>query len=240
MNEPDTKVAKKKPRVRPTISQQKELIAEARGACAWCKLQAPRMQFHHIDGDRNRTVLENLIALCGRCHDGAGLGNPSEADLGTRKRELAWSRQAEAFHSPTAGVTITVEENRGQVIGTINHVHLSEKPAGPIILPGSIGSDPERYGYIEYLVERLAKYRSAGASFGQKRTGKVHPGVIRNQIKLNRGNLPKDLPLDAFDSLIAELCAKIDNTALGRGQRKRGESRYHDFPTHLQRLRHGR
>jgi hypothetical protein len=241
MAEPNTTTSKKRPRVRPTVSQQKELIAESRGACAWCQQAAPRVQFHHIDGNRTRTVMDNLISLCGRCHDGAGLGNPSEADLGLRKRELAWSRRAAAYHTPaTQGVQISVEQNRGQVAGTINNIRLTAKPQGPIILPGSIGSDPQRYGYVEYLVERLAEFRGVGNSFGQKRTGTVHAGIIRKQIKQARGNLPKDLPIDAWESLVRDLCAKIDSTALGRLQRSRGKGRYHDFATHVQQMLNGR
>jgi hypothetical protein len=52
---------KKRPRVRPTVGQQKDLIAEARGGCGWCKQPAPKLQIHHIDGDRSNTVVTNLI-----------------------------------------------------------------------------------------------------------------------------------------------------------------------------------
>lgn len=236
---------KKKPRVRPTVAQQKALIVEARGNCGWCKVAAPKLEFHHIDGDRSNTVLANLIALCGRCHDGATLQNPSEADLVYRKRELSWMHTAAAFHSSTnaakEGVTINIQENAGQVAGTINYnIRYGGKPKEKIILPTSIGGDPARYGYMEYLIVRLAEFRNSGKSFGQKRSGKIHPGVIRNQIRNERGSLPKDLPLESWDSLISDLKAKIDNTALGRLQRSRNLGRYHTFEEHIEQMMHGR
>lgn len=39
-----------------------------------------------------------------------------------------------------------------------------------------------RYNYLEYLMKQLAKFREAGASYGQKRSGKIHVGVIRERV----------------------------------------------------------
>jgi len=201
------------------------------------------LELHHIDGDRSRSEFENLLAVCGSCHTQAEKGLISEADL------VLWKRMLQHGHHPRLGqvaaadgtAAINVSQNFGQVAQHITNRFVQPKgSAGGVILPGSIGSDPACYNYIEYLIERLAKFREAGASYGQKRRGKVHPGVIRNQIKNERGALPKNLEREHADSLATDLKAKIDDTALGRNRRAQGKANYHSFDEHVSRMKAGK
>lgn len=112
-------------------------------------------------------------------------------------------------------------------------ISFSQPPkSGPIILPGTIGSDPEKYNYVEYLVKRLTSFREAGKSYGQKRKGKVHNGGTRRILANEFGGLPKDLKLECFDTLVDTLKEKIDDTAQGRNNKAKGWSRYHSFEEH--------
>ena len=107
-------------------------------------------------------------------------------------------------------------------------------------MPGTIVSDPDHYNYMEYLIGRLADFRNAGSSFGHQRTGKVHKGVIRNQIKNKWGALPKDLPLDAWENLVSDLKTKILNTTLGRNLRSKSQRCFHSFEEHIEQTRTGK
>jgi len=47
---------------------RKQLMIKGRGACMWCKKQ-PIQEFHHIDENPRHNRIENIIALCGTCHN---------------------------------------------------------------------------------------------------------------------------------------------------------------------------
>jgi hypothetical protein len=193
------------------------------------------LEIHHLDGDPSNNDNLNLLAICSNCHTRAEKGLIPTVELDLWKRMLTYGhhpRPAVAEAKPSGKVISGV--NFGQMAETINNnTYKSSKASkGSIILPGSIGSDPKRYNYLEYLIARLAKWRSAGKSYGQKRSGVVHPGVVRNQIKDVWGGLPKDLPLDKWEPLVAELKDKIELTALGKNRKKKGQSNFHSYEEH--------
>lgn len=200
------------------------------------------LELHHIDGDRSRSVFENLLALCSSCHTQGEKRLISESDL------VLWKRMLQHGHHPRLGprvvaaapaaTTFNIDQNYGQVAQNITNKFVRpEGAAAPVILPGSIGSDIACYNYIEYLIGRLAEFRTAGASYGQKRRSAVHPGVIKNQIKNERGALPKNLGRELAEGLAQELKDKIDDTALGRNRRSKGMANYHSFEDHLVRMK---
>lgn len=128
---------------------------------------------------------------------------------------------------------IDVGVNHGQVAEKIVNNNYGGRAADPIILPGTVASDPDRYNYLEYLMKRLAKFRQAGTSYGQKRTSKVHVGVIRSQVESEWGALPKDLKLEKWEPVVRQLKEKIENTALGRNRTKQGKGCYSSFELFL-------
>ncbi len=150
-----------------------------------------------------------------------GSGKCASASAQATRTGIPWRLVA----AKPAATTFNVDQNYGQVAQSITNKFVQpEGAAAPVILPGSIGSDIACYNYIEYLIERLAEFRTAGASYGQKRRGTVHPGVIKNQIKNERGALPKNLERELAEGLAQELKDKIDDTALGRNRRSKGGS----------------
>jgi len=52
------------------ISIQKQLLIKSKGKCMWCRKQPPQ-EIHHIDGNPRNNKPDNLIALCGTCHNRA-------------------------------------------------------------------------------------------------------------------------------------------------------------------------
>lgn len=208
------------------------VFQEAYAACPFCGLEKiGSLQVHHIDGVPTNDAVENLIAVCGSCHEQITKGFKSEADVRMTKRMLLAG--VHPFRDPpkcgAGSVTVSQSTNSGIIANrvTIN----SSSKSGKIILPGSIGADPPRYNYVEYLIKRLTSFRQAGASYGQRR-GVMHSGSVRKILDNELGGLPKDQPLERFDEIVAILKSKIDDTALGRNNRSRGIRNYHGFDEH--------
>lgn len=211
------------------------VFQEAYATCPFCGLEKiGSLQVHHIDGDPTNDTIENLIAACGSCHDQITKGFKSEADVRMTKRMLMAG--VHQFRDPPKhggdSVTVTQSTNRGIIANRVTINNATNR--GKIILPGSIGADPARYNYVEYLIKRLTTFRQAGASYGQRR-GVVHSGSVRKILDNELGGLPKDQPLERFDEIVAILKSKINDTALGRNNRSRGIRNYHGFEEHGQR-----
>ncbi len=203
---PDNPKPSKKPtRVRPRISLQKELLIEARGVCGWCNRSAPSFDFHHIDANPSRTILENLIALCGTCHDGARLGNPSEVDLVVRKRELAWTRKSAAFHTPAPPVTsgkkikFVARDNSGPVqqAETITNNFRGAKKPSLAPAPDSIGAHAAERAYLHYLRQEYIRCRLLEQTYGDKR--RFVPAMASNAINKAVGYAPLQAPIGLFE-----------------------------------------
>ena len=81
--------------------------------------------------------------------------------------------------------------------------------------------------YVDYLVERLAEFRRAGAGFGQKFTGKITFGSVK---KIAAAQLHCDLhDVSRFDEISAHLQAAIDATILGKKNLAKGTPNYREF-----------
>lgn len=215
-------------------AQRTRLLQEVSGICPFCGLALiGSLQLHHIDRDHSNTVDANLMAVCASCHEQLTRQLIPDSEVLWRKRALQNGVHPARPQKPDMNVSAT--DNRGGVIAQEFHgkvVFEGQRKPGPIILSGSIADNPKHYRYVEYLIKRLTKFRQAGASFGQRRTGKVHAGGTRSILENELGNLPKDLPVEKFGDLVATLKAKIDNTALGRRNRAQGTPNYHSFEDH--------
>jgi hypothetical protein len=229
---------KKSPRVRPTIAQQKQLLIETRGACGWCRRTAASYDFHHIDEDPSYTVLENLITLCGTCHDGARLGNPSQADLSARKRELVWARAAAACHvdptSPVKKLKFVARENHGPVqqAETINNHYRTPKRPTMAPAPDSIGAYAAERSYLNYLREEYIRCRLLEQRYGDRR--KFVPAQASNAIKKALGYAPLQAPIASFDTTWRKLHEVVCAT-LGARKYQNG-FRPHEWAEHQRRM----
>jgi len=215
-------------------AQRTRLLQEVSGVCPFCGLELiGSLQVHHIDRDSSNTVDSNLLAVCASCHEQLTRQLIPDSEVLWRKRAL--QNGVHPARREKTGMSVSSTDNRGGVIAQEFHgkvVFEGERKPGPIILTGSIADNPKYYRYVEYLIKRLTEFRRAGASFGQRRKGVVHAGGTRNILQNEFGNLPKDLPVDKFDSLVQTLKSKIDNTALGRRNGTQGIRNYHTFEEH--------
>jgi len=220
-------------RVAVGSAQRTRLLQEVSGTCPFCGLDLiGSLQIHHIDRDHSNTVEANLLAVCASCHEQLNRQLIPDSEVIWRKRAL--QNGVHPARAPKPAMNVNAADNRGVIAQEFHGkvVIRTETKPGPIILSGSIADNPKHYRYVEYLIKRLTVFRQAGASFGQRRTGTIHAGGTRSILENEFGNLPKDLPVDKFEELVATLKAKIDNTALGRRNRARGMSRYHSFEDH--------
>lgn len=238
MDEAPVKPPAKGKRRNPGLSQQRRIWDESGSRCQFCGTPGTTgLQIHHLDENPANTIDSNLLAICGGCHERYKHGTISRNDAFRVKYYLTEGKPPFpllAAPAPRSRKTsIKVDVNHGQVAGKIVNNHYGKK-ASPIILPGTVAEDADRYNYLEYLMERLVEFREAGASFGQKRKGKIHLGVIRNMVKNEWGALPKNLKLSVWDLVVADLKAKIENTALGRVRTSKGQRCYHSFEEHVQ------
>jgi hypothetical protein len=134
--------------------------------------------------------------------------------------------------TPTQAVNLIGSNNNGIIANQVT-IRGSRPRAVAIILPGSIGAETRKYNYVEYLIKRLTEFREAGASYGQRRGGRVYLGSTRKILEKQLGGLPKDLPADRFLKVCSHLQGKIDDTALGRNNRNRSVRNYHGFEEHV-------
>lgn len=89
MIESEKKSKKKKARVNIPPPLRYRLQQEINSVCPFCPQQSVEtFEVHHIDGDRARTVFDNLILLCRTCHIKAGQGTIIEETVLAKKDEL--------------------------------------------------------------------------------------------------------------------------------------------------------
>jgi hypothetical protein len=211
-------------RIAISAAQRTRLLQEVSGICPFCGLGLiGSLQIHHIDRISSNTIDANLMAVCASCHDQLTRQLIPDSEVTWRKRAL--QNGVHPKHPEKPSMNVSGADNRGGVIANEFHgkvVFESERKPAPIIISGSIADNPKQYRYIEYLIKRLTDFRIAGKSYGQHRKGKIHPGVTRNILENEFGNLPKDLPIDKFEEVAQTLKSKIDNTILGRNNHARG------------------
>lgn len=228
-------------RLRPSKAVEHQVRDECGQACANpdCRVwNTATHELHHIDGDRSNSIADNLILLCANCH------HQATAAVFPPDRIGIWKSMARVGSLPgqrgklPVTAPVVARDNFGIAATTIQNLtyHAAPKKKGrapTIILPGSIGSSTKHYNYTESLIKKLTKFRQAGKSFGQKRSGKIHDGGTRAILAQELGGLPKDLGLQRFEEVCKVIKGKIDATALGSGRKKRDEKNYSSFEEFL-------
>lgn len=221
----------KLPRKNLTVLQRKELQQEAGSKCAWCGDEnAEGWEFHHIDGRPENTVNENLIMLCGKCHNIAEANNGKITidDLYQRKRELAAQRRASwGQHEKTASPIIEdsiIATGNSQCSFTQNIYTAKQTSPRVSPAPDSIGSNAEARNKINLMIRKLGDYRLKGHP---ERNGKsVFAAINRDVAKHFEATSVLAISISKLDDVIAYLQKKIDNTMQGRINRgRRGNQR---------------
>ena len=133
-----------------------------------------------------------------------------------------------SFKAPGANMTgakIQVGDNITKVTVTKGGKRATQYPAG------CIGSVLPKRNYVKYLVDRYHKYREADGSFG--RSQPFHYAVLFKNIETKFKAPTYFIPESRFEELIDFLWDRINNTILGRVNRKRGIPNYESFDDYV-------
>ncbi|HTV39001.1 MAG TPA: hypothetical protein VMF08_00385 [Candidatus Sulfotelmatobacter sp.] len=127
--------------------------------------------------------------------------------------------------------------NHGSITGAVNvgdqtHVRVVKPARRAASYPdGCIGANLPRRNYVKYLVERYNHYREADPRFG--RTGRFHYSVLFKNIETKFKAPTYFIPENRFEELVDYLHRRIDNTILGRLNRRRGIRSYESFDEYV-------
>ncbi len=211
MSNGSSQQVRKAPRKR-SVRLEKEMIAEAGGLCGWCR-KPVSLEIHHIDENPGNTVPQNLIAICGACHDEAKKGYPSPADFTARKLQLQWQRTAMLSHSLTAPqkkMVVRIKKAKNpQFAETINNYRGVKPPrANPAV--DAIEADAAMKGYVGYLIKRYIWCRIEEQKRGDPR--RFHPAMAKNIVEKAVGFAPYGAPQKSFDVVVKRLVALVCRT----------------------------
>lgn len=119
-------------------------------------------------------------------------------------------------------------------VGDDVQVKVIEGSKRPSYYPADcIGADLAKRNYVKYLVDRYHTYREADGSFGRK--DRFHYAVLFKNIESKFKAPTYFIPVRRFAELVDYLHYRIDNTILGRFNRKRGISNYESFDEYVMR-----
>ena len=222
-----------------TEHQVREQCRQACANPACRKWNSATHELHHIDGDRSRSVIENLILLCANCHseEGQGVISPSQV--------MTWKRMAEFGYLPQpaeqAPVSRTTMRDNNGVVADRLHVenltinHKKEKSGKNTPLPGTVGADPDMRDYANYLGKRYIDWRKRGIQMGidkRRFSAASAQGILCEGFGSQSSHM---VPQARFQKWVAQAQGKIDATVWGKINPHRN---YHTWEEHLAQ-RHG-
>lgn len=226
----------------PIKAVTKHLLNDQFGtACAVCRDGASaKLEIHHIDGDTQNPTLENLIILCGGCHNEFTLGTKSEADA------LMFKRMAETGHLPPRKDHPKFAEATSRVINTgtnnglmaekihIKNLKIPRDRGGKSSreIPGTIGAEADMRTYATYLVGKYIKARQEGEKRVKQYKSSFQPGSAH--IILGKGfgvtNSVLQISQESFFPWIASAQEKIRRTVFAQNL---GHEFFHSWEEHL-------
>lgn len=226
---------RKSSRVKLPAVLRNSLLDEVRSTCPSCGVHGvSKLEAHHIDGDRSRTVAENLLMLCATCHGQA------DKQLINRELVLQWKSLVKQKHHPFLDVPnhkpapdgpVVNGDNYGQAAKTINNNFRGVKPPRPMPGAGTIEADPPSRSYVHYLGKKYIEWRIKGRTeMGDNRP--FNPAAAWNVIHGEIGFAPYKAGVDSLPTVIQTVTGMIDRTPFGSLNRSRGIRNYHTFEEH--------
>lgn len=230
---------------------EKRLFQEVGSKCPICgENDIETLKIHHIVPYHNNEEhnADDLIVLCGRCHDKADAGTISRSELYKLKRGLILGGQtpSNVISFPGAQNKFLAREDSPPIVNTkqTGNVNLSGSPvvhgnitvtnikttkkskSAPTIIPGTIGENARKIGYLKYLIKRYQKFKEWECN---KKGVKLQYGKIWGSYQDEIKYTPQNTPIDLFDNAVAYLQGRIRNTKLGRIKNSRGQKLFSDF-----------
>jgi hypothetical protein len=196
-------------------------------------------EIHHIDGDSGNSVLENLILLCGSCHNRAEAASISESEIRQWKRMASYRALPPVKGAQSSeSVQVNVGTNQGLAAGkvTIGKLVINQKKSGGKrgFIPGTIGADADMKTYADYLVKRYIDWRKKGQMFDRRPfSPRSAHGILAEGF--GSPSSVMDIPQERFFLWVAQAQQKIDRTVWGKNNKHRN---YHSWEEHLAQ-RHG-
>lgn len=119
-----------------------------------------------------------------------------------------------------------------QVLNPVVTVKMPRKRSKQMAYPeGTIGADVSRRNYVRYLTKQYNEFREADANFGSYQP--FHFSVIHKNIESEFGSPTHHLPVQLFESVAEYVQGRIDNTILGRNNRRKGVPNFKWFDEFL-------
>lgn len=127
------------------------------------------------------------------------------------------------------GLVLHASNNKNSIIGnnitikTTGKLNVRNAP-----IQDTIGSNTYMKNYIKYLIDRYHEFKKASTE-----AGKMKYSVIYNAIKREIGFKWDETPCELFEDLYTYLQKRIDDTILGRTQKRRGIKSYRTYKEYL-------
>lgn len=210
-------------------------------ACAVCRgTGSAKMEIHHIDGNTQNPALENLLLVCGGCHNEFTLGTRCEADARMFKRMAETGflpARRGSTDAPTGNTHIAYHgNNSGVVAGTVNvgtiKVSRNRRGKAPNDLPGTVGADPDMRTYAKYLVGKYIECRQKGERWIKQYSRPFNPGSAHGILGEGFGvtNSVYEVSQTRFHEWVSSAHMKIRRTVFAKNL---GHDIFHSWEEHL-------
>ncbi len=213
------------PKRRTIPSQlQKRLFQESGSSCCVCGEPDVRtLEIHHIEGDPSEHVEEQMLVLCASCHAKAERGGLSKKDLYEAKHSSRTTLTRPSSEQPPMLRLVGTNNfaaGRDLNVGSLT-VRTGQRSVRSPVMPGTVSEHPNMANYLNYLIDRYNEMKK----WDCERTGTpMKYPLIRIAYQKEIGCKVKDTPVEQFAAACSFLQRRIDNTTLGRIQRKKGHS----------------
>lgn len=234
--------SKKSPRRAPIKAETKhKLYDQFDSACAVCRdTTSAKLEIHHIDGDTQNPSLENLLLVCGGCHNEFTRGTRCEADARMFKRmaETGFLQPRKGTKGTPCGNTNVANHghNSGVMAGTVNvgtiKVPRNRRGKAANDLPGTVGADPDMRTYAKYLVGKYIECRLEGEKWIRQYDRPFAPGSAHGILGKGFGvsNSVFQIAQSRFEEWVASAQAKIRRTVFAKNI---GHDIFHSWEEHL-------
>lgn len=219
------------------LKMMKAIFAEAGCVCGLCRTgDITILEIHHIEsrtnGGNNDAV--NLIAVCPNCHERITKGEISTFEVFRAKYGLqgtATQPKSPTGERPSNVINFNRSQNTGVVASQLT-IKTSNKTVKLNPPDGAIASDLDKRNYLKYLIDRYNEFKKADRNIGEFKYGVIY-GAIKNEFKC-KWDL---IPIHLFPRVVEYMQKRIDNTILGKVQKKQGKGRYRGYDEFLAGLR---
>ena len=181
------------------------------------------------DRDFADALLQLDLATVNAAHAAAGTVRLEE-QVAALRAAVESSSAPTIIKFPGAHVAQQVSGDGNVVVGS-GSVHIDKvdmrrtaKRSRTPVLPGSVATDPYRYGYLQYLAKRFNEFKEWETGKAAMKYALIHQ-AYRREMKFSIGHTP----LDRFEEAAAFLHRRIRSTMLGKTKAAEGNRLFESF-----------